>query len=347
MSWTTLKAGLCGLLLAGWLTAPDAASAQSAAGPTLSAVRARGFLNCGTSGASPGFGLFDARGELRGIDADMCRAVAAAVFGDASHVRFVVMTAAQRIVALQSGTIDMAAQSLTWTQTREANNGLEFTGTHFYDGQGFLVRKALGLSAATGLADATICVPAGGRAEINVAEWARVHNLRFTALVFDRADDIISSYESGRCDAISNDATLLAGLRSRLRTPDEHVLLPDRISKEPLGAYVRKGDDQWLDIVKWTLHALINAEELGVTQANLEQMLASENPLVRRLLGVTGDHGRFMGLDNRWGFNVIRAMGNYGEIYERHFGEASQTPTPRGLNRLWTQGGLLYGAPIQ
>ncbi|WP_249680439.1 amino acid ABC transporter substrate-binding protein [Roseococcus pinisoli] len=346
MTWKMLRGGLGALLAASCFAAP-LATAQPAAGPTLAGVRARGVVTCGASGMAPGFGLADSRGELRGMDVDICRVVAAAVFGDPTRVRYVVQTAPQRIVSLQSGAVDLVAQSMTWTQTREANNGLEFTGTHFYDGQGFLVRRALGLNDATGLSGATICLPQGGRAEINAAEWGRAHRVQFTSLIFERTDEIISAYEAGRCDAISNDATLLMGIRSRLRVPNDHVLLADRISKEPLGTYVRKGDEQWLDIVKWTLHALINAEELGVTQANVEQMLTSQNPLVQRLLGVTGDHGRFMGLDNRWAFNVIRTMGNYGEIFERHFGEASATPTPRGLNRLWTQGGLMYGAPIQ
>jgi general L-amino acid transport system substrate-binding protein len=323
------------------------AKAQTAGGPTLTAVRARGVVTCGTSGASPGFGLFDAQGEVRGIDADMCRAVAAAVFGDPARARFLVMTAPQRIVSLQAGSIDLAVQSLTWTHTRETNNSLEFTGTHFYDGQGFLVRRSLNIADGTGLDGATICLPQGGRAEINAAEWGRARGVQFTSLIFERADESTSAYEAGRCDAISNDATLLLGIRSRLRAPNDHLVLADRISKEPLGAYVRKGDEQWLDIVKWTLQALINAEELGVTHANVEEMLKSQNPLVQRLLGETGDHGRFMGLDKRWAFNVIRTMGNYGEIFEQHFGESSQTPTPRGLNRLWTQGGLMYGAPIQ
>lgn len=323
------------------------ASAQTAPGPTLAAVQSRGVVTCGTSGASPGFGLFDARGDLRGMDADLCRAVAAAVFGDPSRARFLVMTSPQRIVSLQAGSIDLAAQSLTWTQTRETSNGLEFTGTHFYDGQGFLVRRALNITDGNGLNGATICLPQGGRAEINAAEWGRSRGVQFTSLIFERTDESVAAYEAGRCDAISNDATLLLGIRSRLRVPEEHMVLADRISKEPLGAYVRKGDEQWLDIVKWTLHALINAEELGVTQANVEDMLRSPNPLVQRLLGATGDHGRFMGLDNRWAFNVIRTVGNYGEIFERNFGPNSQTPTPRGLNRLWTDGGLMYGAPIQ
>lgn len=342
-------AGLLGMALVALSLGAGArgAAAQAAGGPTLAAVKARGVVLCGTSGASPGFGLFDARGELRGMDADLCRAVAAAVFGDATKVRYIVMTAPQRIVSLQAGTIDLAAQSLTWTQTRETNNGLEFTGTHFYDGQGFLVRRSLGIAEGRALDGATICLPQGGRAEINAAEWARAAGIKFTPLIFERADEGIAAYEARRCDALSNDATLLLGIRSRLQNPAEHLVLADRISKEPLGAYVRKGDEQWLDIVKWTLHALINAEELGVTQANLDEMLQSQNPLVQRLLGVTGEHGRFMGLDSRWAYHVIRNMGNYGEVFERHFGEASQTPTPRGLNRLWTQGGLMYGAPIQ
>ncbi|WP_421991373.1 amino acid ABC transporter substrate-binding protein [Roseococcus sp.] len=321
--------------------------AQPQIGSTLATVRERGHLLCSTGGASPGFSAFDSRGVPQGIDADICRAVAAAVFGDASRVRFVTTSSSQRVLNLQSGAVDLAAQSMTWTHTREAANGLVFASTHYYDGQGFLTRTSLGLQSARELQGATVCAPAGGRAEINAAEWARSIGLRITIILFDRTDEVIAAYGSGRCDAITNDASLLAGLRSGLQNPAEHVVLPDRISKEPLGTYVRKGDDNWLDIVRWTVQALINAEELGITRENSEQMLTSTNPLVRRLLGVAGDHGRMMGLDNRWAISAIQAVGNYGQLYDRHFGEASQTPTPRGINRLWTDGGIMYGAPVQ
>ncbi|PZP46603.1 MAG: amino acid ABC transporter substrate-binding protein [Azospirillum brasilense] len=344
--WCSWKSRLMrgALGLAGLLLAENVAHAQS---PTLDTVKTRGYLLCPTSGASPGFGLFDSRGVPQGIDVDVCRAVAAAIFGDAEKLRFVVTTSSQRVINLQTGAVDMAPQSMTWTQTREANNGLVFTSVHYYDGQGFLTRRSLGVDSAKGLAGATICAPSGGRAEINVVEWGRANNVAFSTLLFDRTDEVVSAYEAGRCDAITNDASLLAGLRSQLKQPGEHIVLPERISKEPLGAYVRKGDDKWMDIVRWTVQALINAEELGVTRANLDEMTRSTNPLVQRLLGVSGDHGKFMGLDNRWAYWAIRAVGNYGELYDRHFGESSQTPMPRGLNKLWTQGGLMYGAPVQ
>jgi general L-amino acid transport system substrate-binding protein len=331
------------LLLAGPATAQQAAPP----GATLAAVRAKGLIDCGAHPGAPGFGVMDSRGVYRGLDADFCRAVAAAVLGDAERIRWTVLTSAARLTALQSGQIDLLARTTTWTQSRDTANGLNFTAVNFYDGQGFLVRRSANLARARELDGASICVTSGTTNELNLADWARVNRVTIRPVVFEQNDETRIAYESGRCDAFTTDASQLAGIRSALPRPDDHVILPDIISKEPLAPAVRHGDDQWFDIVRWTVFALIEAEELGVTQANAELMLRSENPAIRRLLGVSGDHGPMMGLDRRWAFQAIRAVGNYGEIFERHFGSATPINLPRGLNDLWTRGGLMYAMPIR
>jgi general L-amino acid transport system substrate-binding protein len=243
--------------------------------------------------------------------------------------------------------VDLLARTTTWTQTRDTANGLNFTAVNFYDGQGFLVRRALNVGRARELEGATVCVTSGTTNELNLADWARAQGVRVQPLVFDQNDETRNAYAAGRCDAFSTDASQLAGIRAALQRPDEHVVLPDIISKEPLAPAVRHGDDQWLDIVRWTVFALVEAEELGVTQANAEAMLSSPNPAVRRLLGASGDHGPLMGLDRRWAYNAVRAVGNYGEIFERNLGEGSPVKLPRGLNDLWTRGGLMYAPPVR
>ena len=325
---------------------PVAAAAQAPAGPTLAAVKARGMLNCPTSGASPGFGLFDKQGKLLGLDADTCRAVAAAVLGDPAKVRFEVVTSGQRLTRLGDGQVDMTVQTLTWTQTREAANGLEFAAVTFYDGQSFLVRNEA-IHTAADLNGATICTTAGSTSELNLADWARHSHTDYRPVVFETGDQARLGYESGRCDSYSTDSSQLAAVRTIISNPQDSTVLGIRISKEPLGPAVRKGDDQWLDIVKWTVFALINAEELGVTQANVDDMLKSDVPSVRRLLGVEGDHGKMMGLDNRWAYNAIKAVGNYGEVYDRHFGPGTQINLPRKINSLWSDGGIMYAPPIR
>ncbi len=338
---TTLALGAA--LLAG----PALAQTSAQAGPTLTAIRAKGVVDCGAHPGAPGFGVTDSRGIYQGLEADTCRAVAAAIFGDGSRVRFSVVTSAARLPALQSGQIDLLPRTTTWTQSRDTANGLNFTATTFYDGQGFLVRRAAGVQRAVQLDGATICVTSGTTNELNLADWARTNRIRIRPVVFEQNDETRIAYESGRCDAFSTDASQLAGVRSALPRPDEHVVLADIISKEPLAPAVRHGDDQWFDIVRWTIYALIEAEELGVTQANVEGMLRNERPEIRRLLGQSGDHGPFMGLDRRWAYNAIRAVGNYGEIFERHLGRGSPIGLPRGLNDLWTRGGLMYAPPIR
>ncbi|MES2713994.1 MAG: amino acid ABC transporter substrate-binding protein [Pseudomonadota bacterium] len=329
------------------LTTGAAIAQPVAAGPTLATVRARDVLACGGHPGAPGFGVMDSRGVYRGLDADFCRAVAAAALGDGEKVRFTILTSQARLPALQSGQIDMLARTTTWTQTRDTANGLNFTAVNFYDGQGFLVRRAANVQRAAQLEGATICVTSGTTNELNLADWSRSNNIRISPIVFEQNDETRLAYLSGRCDAFSTDASQLAGIRSTAQVPGDHIVLPDIISKEPLAPAVRHGDDQWFDIVRWTLFALIEAEELGITQANAEAMLASPNPNIRRLLGASGDHGPIMGLDRRWAYNAIRAVGNYGEIYDRHFGPQTAIALPRGLNNLWTRGGLMYAMPIR
>ena len=337
--------GLLGLL--GLLVAVPALAQPAQPGPTLAAVRQRDALICGAHPGAPGFGMPDSRGVYQGLDADTCRAVAAAALGDATKVRWSVLTSQQRLPALQSGQVDLLARTTTWTQTRDTANGLNFTAVNFYDGQGFMVRRAANITRATELAGATICVTSGTTNELNLADWARTNNIQIRPLVFDDNNETRLAYQSGRCDAFTTDASQLAGIRTALRDPAEHVVLADIISKEPLAPVVRHGDDQWFDIVRWTIFALIEAEELGITQANVEQMLNSQNPNIRRLLGVSGDHGPLMGLDRRWAYNAIRAVGNYGEIFERHLGPNTPVGLPRGYNRLWNQGGLMYAPPVR
>lgn len=324
------------------------AVAQVQAGPTLAATRARGMLECGAHTGAPGFSMPDSRGNYAGFDADICRAIAAAVLGDATKVRFMGLTSQQRLPALQSGQIDVLARTTTWTHSRDNANALNFTAVTFYDGQGFLVRRAAGVQRARDLNGASICVTSGTTNELNLADWARSNNLRVQPVVFENNEETRKAYLANRCDAFTTDASQLAGIRVGLAAnPDEHIILPDIISKEPLAPAVRHGDDQWFDIVKWVVFALIEAEELGVTSQNVDAMLNSQNPAIRRLLGVAGDHGRMMGLDNRWAYNAIKQMGNYGEMFHRNLGEGSALKLPRGVNDLWTRGGLMYAIPIR
>lgn len=326
---------------------PAAAQTMAPPGPTLAATRAKGHVDCGAHPGAPGFGITDSRGIYQGQDADICRAVAAAIFGDAGRVRFTVLTSAARLPALQSGQIDLLPRTTTWTQTRDTANGLNFTAVTFYDGQGFLVRRAANIQRAAQLDGASICVTSGTTNELNLADWARSNRIRIRPVVFEQNDETRLAYLAGRCDAFSTDASQLAGIRSALPRPEEHVVLPDIISKEPLGPLVRKGDPQWFDIVRWTLFALIEAEELGVTRANVDQMLESQNPAVQRLLGRSGGHGRMMGLDDAWAYRIVKQLGNYGELFERNLGQDSPLKLPRGPNDLWTRGGLMYAMPIR
>ncbi len=320
------------------------ALAQNTPGPTLANVLKKGYVECAVPSGTPGFGFVDSKGEFRGLDVDTCKAVAAAIFGDASKARFMGLNGAQRLPALQSGQVDLVVQTLTQTQSREAANGLLFTGVNFYDGQSFLVRKSSGVKSAKDLAGASICVSAGSTSELNLADWSQAAGVKINPVVFERVDEGRAAYDKGRCDAYSTDSSQLATIATIMHDPEDQMVLSDIISKEPLGPAVRQGDDQWYEIVKWTLNALIEAEEQGITQANVDEKLTSQTPQIKRLLGTTGDYGKFMALDNKWAFNAIKAVGNYGEMFDRNFGPLKM---PRGKNALWSKGGLMYSAPIR
>jgi general L-amino acid transport system substrate-binding protein len=315
---------------------------------TLAAARARGHVLCGVSTGAAGFSIPDARGEWRGFDVDICRAVAAAVMGDGERVRFVPLSAAQRFPAVSSGEVDILSRTTTWTLQRDAGLGLNFTVPVYYDGQGFLVPSTLGVARARELNGASICLTAGTTAEQNTLDFARSNNFTFRPVIFERNEESRLAYLAGRCDAYTTDVSTLAATRASMASsPADHVILPDVISKEPLAPAVRQGDDQWFDIVRFTIFALIEAEERGVTRANLDQMLQSENPDIRRLLGVTAGNGRALGLDERWAYNALKAVGNYSEIFERHLGRETPLRLERGINALWTQGGLMYAIPLR
>ncbi|WP_041796116.1 amino acid ABC transporter substrate-binding protein [Pararhodospirillum photometricum] len=319
----------------------------AAAGETLDAVKARGELICGVNTGLPGFSLPDDKGHWTGIDADVCRGVAAAVLGDANKVKFVPLTAKERLTALQSGEIDILSRNTTWTHSRDTTMGVSFTGTTYYDGQGFLVRKALGVTSAKQLDGASICILSGTTTELNVADYFRTKGMKFSPVVFDNADQTSQGFESGRCDVLTSDQSQLYALRLKLSDPASAVVLPEVISKEPLGPSVRQGDDQWFSIVRWALFAQLNAEELGVTSANVDEKKASTDPNVRRLLGTDGDLGKQMGLTNEWAYNIVKQVGNYGEIFEKNLGKSSPLQIARGLNALWTQGGIQYAPPVR
>jgi len=322
---------------------PGAAESQ-----TLAAARARGHVLCGVSTGAAGFSLPDARGVWRGFDVDICRALAAAVLGDGERVRFVPLAAPQRFTAVQTGEVDILSRTTTWTLQRDAGLGLNFPVPVYYDGQGFLVPRTLGVSRARELGGASICLTAGTTGEQNTIDFARTHNFTFRPVIFERNEETRMAYLAGRCDAYSTDMSILSATRAGMASnPEDHVILPDVISKEPLTPAVRHGDDQWLDIVRFTIFALIEAEERGVTQANVDQMRESANPDVRRLLGVTAGNGRALGLEERWAHDAIRAVGNYGEMFERNIGRDSPLRLPRGVNALWTQGGLMYAIPLR
>ena len=322
-------------------------SAANAA-TTLDAVKAKGFVQCGVSQGLPGFSNADDAGNWTGLDVEMCRAVAAAIFGDGSKVKFSPLSAKQRFTALSSGEIDILSRNTTWTMTRDTQLGLNFAGVNYYDGQGMMVPTALGVKSATELDGANICTNTGTTTELNITDYFRSNNMTFNLIAFEKADEVVAAYDAGRCDVYTTDRSGLAAQRGKLTKPDSHVVLPEIISKEPLGPVVRQGDDQWFNIVRWTLNALINAEELGITQANAKARLAgTENPAIKRLLGSEGKFGEELGLSNDWALNAISAVGNYGESYERNVGPNTPLKLDRGVNALWSDGGILYAAPIR
>ena len=323
-------------------------AATTASAATLDDVKAKGFVQCGVNTGLPGFANPDNAGAWVGFDVDYCKAVAAAVFGDPEMVKYTPLTAKDRFTALQSGEVDILARNTTWTISRDTSLGLTFAGVNYYDGQGFMVKESLGVASAADLGGASVCVQSGTTTELNLADYFSANNLEFTPVVFEKPEEVNAAYESGRCDVFTTDQSGLYAYRLTFQNPDEHVVLPEIISKEPLGPLVRQGDFQWFNIVKWTHFALLEAEEYGITQANVEEMKASENPTIKRILGADDSKlGEGLGLTNDWVVNIIKGVGNYGEIFERNIGEGSPIKIARGINAQWSDGGLQYAPPIR
>jgi general L-amino acid transport system substrate-binding protein len=323
------------------------ASATSAT--TLGDVKAKGFVQCGVNTGLAGFAAPDASGNWSGFDVDFCRAVSAAVFGDPTKVKFTPLSAANRFPALQSGEVDVLARNTTWTINRDTALGLNFRFVNYYDGQGFMVRKSLNVKSALELSGASVCVQSGTTTELNLADYFKANNLQYNPVVFEKLDEVNAAYDSGRCDVYTTDQSGLYSLRLTLKNPDEHMILPEIISKEPLAPAVRQGDDQWFDVVSWVGYAMINAEEFGITQANVDDMKNSPNPDIKRFLGVEADTkiGTDLGLTNDWAYNIIKTVGNYGEVFEKNIGQGSPLKISRGLNALWNKGGIQYAPPVR
>ncbi|GAC1042226.1 amino acid ABC transporter substrate-binding protein [Rhizobium sp. No.120] len=324
-------------------------TASGASASTLSDVKAKGFVQCGVNSALLGFSQPDASGNYAGFDVDLCKAVAAAVFGDVTKVKYTPLSAKDRFTALQSGEIDLLSRNTTWTINRDTALGLNFRPVTYYDGQGFMVRKELNVKSALELSGAAVCVQSGTTTELNLADYFKTNNLQYNPVVFDKLEEVNAAYDSGRCDVYTTDQSGLYALRLTLKNPDDNVVLPEIISKEPLGPAVRQGDDQWFDIVSWTAYALINAEEFGITQKNVDEMKNSANPDIKRFLGVEQGStiGTDLGLTNDWAYNIIKGVGNYGEVFDRNIGAGSPLKIARGLNALWNKGGIQYAPPIR
>ena len=335
-------------LAAAALLAAAATATPALAGPTLDSVRQRGEVVCGVSTGIGGFSIADSAGEWTGLTTDFCRAVSAAVLGDAAKEKFVPLSPQQRFTALQSGEIDLLTTVATWTLTRDASLGLLYAGVYFYDGQGFLVPKSLGLKSATELNGASICTATGTTSELNLADYFRANGITFTPVVFEAQNEARAAFFSGRCQAFSADMSYLSSVRaSDAPNPDDWQILPDMISKEPLGPVVGRNDLEWFTIAKWTLMALLEAEEKGITAENVDQMKESQDPGIQRLLGVSGDMGEKLGLDAAWAYRAIKRVGNYGEIFERNVGPATPLKMERGANALWSKGGQMYAMPVR
>jgi general L-amino acid transport system substrate-binding protein len=335
LAWVAAGAALTVIASAGH------ADAQS----TLDAVKAKGFVQCGVNSSVPGFSAPDSQGVWRGIDVDLCKAVAAAVFGDTNKVRYTPTTAQQRFTALQSGEVDMLSRNTTWTLARDTSLGLDFVGVNFYDGQGFMVTRKLNVKSAKELNGATICVQPGTTTELNLTDYFRANKMNFTPVVIEKLDEVEAAFFSGRCDAYTTDVSGLASTRAvKAANPNDYVILPEVISKEPLGPAVRHGDNRWADVVRWSYNAMLEAEELGIDSKNVDSMLNSPNPNIQRFVGKTGGLGQMLGLSDQWAYNIIKQVGNYAESYERNI-----TPLgiERGINKLWKDGGLQYSPPIR
>ena len=341
-----MKSNVCKLLSTAAIAATISAGAAAS---TLEDVKAKGFVQCGVSTGVPGFSNADDKGNWTGLDVDACRAVASAIFGDAQKAKFTPLPAKERLTALQSGEIDVLTRNTTWTYTRDASLGLDFTAVNFYDGQGFMVRKDLGVKSAMDLDGATVCTEQGTTTELNMADFFRKNKLSYVPVVVQKADEALAAYDSGRCDVYTTDKSGLAAHRTKLADPSAHVILPETISKEPLAPVVRHGDNQWKDIVTWALFVQVNAEEMGITSKNVAKIKAETNdPSIKRLLGVEGDMGSQLGLPADWAYNIIAKVGNYGEVFDRNIGPSTPSDIPRGLNALWTEaGGIMYAPPVR
>ncbi len=314
---------------------------------TLDLVKKRNVLICGVTQGLPGFSAPDNKGRWHGLDADFCRAVAVAVLGDAEAIKYVPLSAKVRFTALQSGEIDLLARNTTWTMHRDTALGIHFIGANYYDGQGFIVRKDIGVTRLSELDGASICANAGTTTELNVADFFRSNEMEYDISSFEKSEEAVAAYDAGRCDAYTTDQSGLYAQRQRLIEPDAHIVLNDVISKEPLSPAVRQGDEVWADVVRWVHYAMLNAEEFGVNSQNVDQMKESPNPSIRRLLGVEGSFGESLGLDNDWATRIIRKVGNYSESFNRNLGAGSELKIERGLNALWTDGGLQFAPPIR
>lgn len=337
----TLKALAIVLLAFGLLSFRQAKAA------TLDNVKERGVLNCGSNPGLAGFGLPNDKGDWTGFDIDFCRAVAAAIFNDPHKVKFIPLGSKERFTALQSGEIDLLSRNTTWTESREVGQGFIFAGITFYDGQGFMVHKKLNISSALELAGASICVQQGTTTELNLADFFHTNNMKYEPVTFATGDEAIKAYDTGRCDAFTTDSSGLYAERVKLVNPDDNMVLPEIISKEPLGPVVRQGDDQWFNLVKWVNFAMIDAEDNGVSSKNIDEKTKSENPEIKRLLGLEGNYGEGLGLPIDWAYRIVKLVGNYGEVYDRNLGEGSKLKIKRGINLLWSKGGLLYAPSVR
>ncbi len=321
--------------------------AASASAQTLNTVKQRGNLVCGVSQGLPGFSTPDDRGNWTGLDVDLCRAVAAAIFNDANKVKFTPLSAKDRFTALQSGEIDVLSRNSTWTLSRDTSLGLNFAAVNYYDGQGFMVRKALKINSALELNGASVCTQTGTTTELNLADYFRANKMKYEVLALATADETIKAYDAGRCDVFTTDVSQLYSEKLKLTNANDHIILSEVISKEPLGPAVRHGDDQWFDLIKWTHFAMINAEELGVSSKTIDEALKSDKPDVKRLVGTEGNMGEQLGLTKDWAVRIVKLVGNYGEVFERNVGSGSKLGIARGLNNLWTKGGIQYAPPIR
>ncbi|MGH6915105.1 MAG: amino acid ABC transporter substrate-binding protein [Geminicoccales bacterium] len=338
---------LASTLVAGSAAALAVSLGTAQAGETFDAVKEKGFVQCGVNTGLPGFAAPDDAGTWLGFDVDLCRAVAAAVFGDIEAVKFTPLNATERFTALQSGEVDVLARNTTWTLSRDAALGLEFTGVNYYDGQGFMVPKDLGVQSALELDGAAVCVQTGTTTELNLADYFRANQIEYTPVVFEGNDEAVAAYEAGRCDTFTTDKSGLYASRTKLAEPEAHIVLPETISKEPLGPSVRQGDPAWGDVVRWALYAMVRAEELGVSSSNVDEMRdTSTDPKIRRLLGVEDEMGKDLGLPADWGYQIVKQVGNYGESFQENLGQPPLS-IERGLNALWTDGGLQYAMPVR